>query len=553
VNMSDIKVQPSPRGIIFDRFGKPLTSNIPSNKVFLLPRDLPENPDERIRTVKNVSAILNLPWEDVKKTIEEKDWGQSDRMIISSDINHDTLMELTALDIRGIYIEPSFKRTYEFPLELSHVLGYTGLVNSDDMENDSDLAIDDEIGRLGLEAYYDGYLRGTNGEEVFYRNSRGRIEDQRAVQKAVSGMSLQTNIDADLQIFMYERLMSALSELGRSVGVAIALNPQNGEVLGLVNIPGFDADNITSFLEAPNDPLFSRAISGLYNPGSTIKPLVGLAALSEGVVTTQTKIFSKGYIELPNPYNPSEPSRFLDWRPNGWVDIYDALAKSSNIYFYEVAGGFENQKGIGIDALKSWWKKFLFADKTGIDLTGERGGFLPDPDWKKSLRGEPWRVGDTYNVAIGQGDFLVTPIGLLNYISAIANGGKFYKPRVARSVVDSEGKEIFVNTQEVISDISDDIKEHLSDIRTGMRNVVAKSYGTARSLSDLPFAVAAKTGTAQIQNNMKTNAFFVGYAPYENPNIAILVLVENSKEGSLNTIPVAKDIFMWYYQNRSEN
>ena len=167
VNMSDIKVQPSPRGIIFDRFGKPLTSNIPSNKVFLLPRDLPENPDERIRTVKNVSAILNLPWEDVKKTIEEKDWGQSDRMIISSDINHDTLMELTALDIRGIYIEPSFKRTYEFPLELSHVLGYTGLVNSDDMENDSDLAIDDEIGRLGLEAYYDGYLRGTNGEEVF--------------------------------------------------------------------------------------------------------------------------------------------------------------------------------------------------------------------------------------------------------------------------------------------------------------------------------------------------------------------------------------------------
>lgn len=548
-NMSDEKIQPAARGIVFDRFGKPLLRNEPANKIFILPRDFPESPEERIELLRKIGDTLDIPWDDLRKRIEEKDWGQSDKFLISADATHNQIVALTAFGIKGVYIEPSFKRIHEIPLAFSHVLGYTGLVNTADMRNNESLVIDDEIGRAGIEAYYDAYLRGVNGKEVFYRNAIGKIEEQRSIREPAPGNTLITNIDRDLQYIMYTRLSDTLSSLGRNVGAAIAMNPKNGEILGFVNIPSFDARNIHAAISAPFEPLFNRAVSGLYNPGSTIKPLVGVAALTEGVIDTTTKIFSKGYIEIPNPYNPSQPGRFLDWQPNGWVDIYDALAKSSNIYFYEVTGGFENQRGMGIDVLKQWWQKFMLDKKTGIDIAGERQGFLPDPGWKEEEKNDQWRVGDTYNVSIGQGDLLVTPIALLNYISAIANGGVFYKPRIVKEIRANESV-IFENKMESIADIRNDIREHIDDVREGMRRVVSEPYGSAHSLSKIPMEIAAKTGTAQVQNNARVNAFFVGFAPFDDPEIALLILVENAREGSLNTIPVAKDIFLWYYENR---
>ena len=189
-------------------------------------------------------------------------------------------------------------------------------------------------------------------------------------------------------------------------------------------------------------------------------------------------------------------------------------------------------------------------EKTGIDIPGEQVGFLPDPEWKERAKDDAWRVGDTYNVAIGQGDFTVTPLTLLNYISAIANGGKFYEPHVARALRDERDLPIKTIEPKVLADIGRDIEGALPDVREGMRDAVMKSYGTAYLLHDLPLAVAAKTGTAQIQNNQRTNSFFVGYAPYKDPEIAILVLVENSKDGAANTTPIAKDIFLWYHNNR---
>ncbi len=549
-NMTDSVVRPAPRGAILDSFGKPLLHNELSNKAFLLPRDLPEDPEERLTLVKKIGNIIGIAWEDLKKNIEEKNWGQSDRLLLSADITHNELVDLSSLNARGVYIEQGFKRVHEFPFAFSHVLGYTGLVNDEDIKNNDSLVVDDEIGRTGLEAYYDEYIRGINGIEIFFRNSIGRVEEKRSMSESVPGKTVKTSIDRDLQVFMYERLSAALKDLGKNIGVAIAMNPQNGEVLGMVNIPGFDSSKIADFLDAPFDPLFDRAIRGLYNPGSAIKPIVGIAALEEGVVTAETEIFSPGYIEIENPYDPSNPSRFLDWQPNGWVNIHSALAKSSNVFFYEVTGGFKNQAGIGIQKLKDWWSAFLLGSKTNIDLVGERIGFLPDPDWKKSKRNDEWRIGDTYNVAIGQGDLMVTPIALLNSIAAIANGGILYRPRIMTEILDENGDAVLRSSPEILSDIRDDIKDGVQDVREGMRDVALKSYGTAHSLSLLPFQVAAKTGTAQIQNNSKVNAFFVGYAPFEDPSIALIVLVEDAREGSLNTIPVAKDIFLWYYENR---
>lgn len=553
MNMSEIKMQPAPRGIITDRFGRPLLHNEPATRVFISPRDFPPGVFDRVEILRKVGEVLGVSEEQIRQKIDEKDWGQSDKLLLSDTVSHSQLVAISSLNLPGVFVEPNFKRVAEVPFVFSHALGYTGLVTKDELLNNPNLMIDDEIGKDGVEAYYDKYLRGKNGEIVFFRNARGLIEDRKSIRESEPGSVVETFIDSELQVFVYTKLKETLAELERKVGVVVAMNPKNGEILAFSAIPSFDISEVHRFLDAPDHPFFNRAVSGLYNPGSTIKPLVAVAALTEGVIDAKKQIFSAGYIEIPNPYFPSQPSRFLDWRPNGWVDVRSALAKSSNIYFYEVSGGFERQRGIGILKLKEWWQKFGLDKKTGIDLPGERAGFLPDPEWKLNETKQPWRLGDTYNVSIGQGDILVTPIELLNYINSIANGGYFYAPRVMKTIRDNSGVALKETKPELMSDISLVIADAILDVREGMRDVVRKSYGSAYSLNNLPINVAAKTGTAQIQNNTRVNAFFVGYAPFEDPQISLLILVENAREGSLNTIPIAHDIFLWYHKYRLTN
>lgn len=549
-NVTDAKVKVAPRGIIEDRFGKPLVENTPSFNVFLYPRLLPKGADERAAVLVKVSGILKMDEAELWKKLEERDWNMTDRILLTNEMSQDQLVELTAASGLGVSIEEGFRRAQPVPFVYSQVVGYTGLVGKDDLAADATLVMDDEIGRGGLESFYDEYLRGTNGKEVTFKNAKGEVKSSRVEREPAPGNNINTFIDASFQQYFYDRLDEQLKSLGRDTGVGLAFNPQNGEVLALVSVPGFDSKHIGNAIMDERHPLFNRAVSGAYNPGSTIKPLVSIAALTEGIIDPLKKILSIGYIELPNPYNPDKPSRFVDWRPQGWVNIHDALARSSNVYFYEVGGGFEDQKGLGIYELKKWWATFGLDKKTEIDLPGEKTGFLPDPEWKQKKTGQPWRIGDTYNVAIGQGDFSVTPVELLNYISAVANGGTFYRPRVVDSVTDTSGKVVMKSSPSVLFDISDTIKSAIPDVHQGMRDAVTKSYGTAYLLANLPLEVAAKTGTAQIENNAKTNAFFVGFAPYKNPQIAILILVENAREGSSNTVPVAKDVMLWYYNNR---
>jgi len=549
-NMTDIKIQEASRGVIVDRFGTPLLHNEPAEKVLLSPQDFPQDPDQRVAILKQVAGILGMDYASLAKEIEQKDWGQSDELLLTDDATHDELVALSALDLKGVDIEPGFTRVPEAPFVLSPILGYTSLVSADDLKNDPSLTIDAEVGRSGLEAYYDQYLRGVSGEEAFVRNAAGGLEEKESVKAPEPGDMLETNIDGGLQEYMYNRLEQGLQELGRNVGAAIAMNPQNGQILALVDIPTYDASDIASSLSAPNNPLFNRAISGLYNPGSTIKPLHASAILTEGIISPTKQIFSKGYIEVPNPYDPAHPSRFVDWKPNGWVNVVTALARSCNIYFYETVGGYEDQQGLGITKLKEWWQKFRLDQKTGIDLPREQSGFLPDPAWKEQTKGQPWRFGDTYNVAIGQGDLSITPMELLDYIAAIANGGKIYEPQIVKDVKDANGNVVKAMQPVVTADLSSLIAGALPNVQEGMREVAEEPFGTAAGLSQLPIEVAAKTGTAQIDNNAKNNAFFVGYAPYKDPQIALMVLVENAKEGSLNTIPIAKDILLWYYENR---
>ncbi len=534
-NVSGSEIKPAPRGVVYDRFENLLVENAPSFNVVLIPRELPKDEKLREEAVKKASELAGRESEELILEINARDWSRADRLILVSNATQEQLVEFETQKISGVKLEPGFRRSVK--TGAAHIVGYTGLVNAKDLASNQSLVHQDLIGRTGLEAQYDDVLRGENGEEVIFR---GEAQEKRTLKEAVPGKNLKTFIDGEFQEFLRTRLSQALKDLGRDSGAALALNPQNGEVLALVSFPDFDANKISAALKIPNQPLFNRIVSGRYNPGSTIKPLVASAALAEGVATPQTNIYSAGFIEIPNPYQPDKPSRFVEFNNHvyGWVDVPEALAKSSNVFFYAVGGGFERQVGLGIWKIKEWWQKFRLDQPTGIDLPSEAVGFLPDPEWKEKTTGQPWRLGDTYNVAIGQGDFSITPLELLNYISAIANGGKLNKLRV----VDPE--------PEVLKDLTSELNPVLSYVRRGMKDAVEKDYGTAYLLHTLPFEVGAKTGSAQVENNSKTNAFFVGFAPFENPEVAILILIENAREGSSNTVPVAKDAFLWYYDHR---
>ncbi len=559
INAGKEVYQPAARGIIYDRFGKPMVENLQAFSVSVKVKNLISGQFGQL-DLAGLLGLLGLSREEIDEWLKKIDLEKTSSLVIARDVDSEKIAQLKSLNLDGVEIIDDYKRHYLDGAVSAHVLGYTGF--------DS---LNKTAGIVGLEAFYDEFLRGEPGETIIYRDVFGNPLDKKLVSLPQNGDGLKITIDPGLQKYFYDRLWQALNSLGSSAAVGIALNPQNGEVLSLVSLPsynnnlfgktGYNAEK-TQLLNSPAKPLFNRSVSGVYTPGSTIKPLMALAALAEGVLDVKKQFYSAGYIEIPNPYYPDQPSIFLDWKPNGWVDLYSALARSCNIYFYAVGGGLPadyqpNQgsggfKGLGIERIKAYWEKFGFGKKTGIDLTAESEGFLPDPEEKELRTNDIWRLGDTYNISIGQGDFLVTPIQLISQIASIANSGKIYKPHLVKSIVDAGGNVIKENQPEVLADYSY-LGELIKEVQKGMVDAVGKYYGTAYKLSDLPVSAAGKTGSAQIANNTKTNAFFVGYAPAENPKIALLVLVENAREGSLNAVPVARDVLEWYYYNRLIN
>lgn len=529
------------RGVIFDRFQKPLAQNQP---IFSASLKISEYLKNREMIESFLSETLGLTPADLGEALSKADLANSDSIIVARDLEPEKIIALKSRDIPGLEIEDDFRRYYPQKDVFSHVLGYVNY---------------ESIGKTNLEAFYNDHLKGQDGTIVRERNSNGEVLSSLEIMSPTDGKNLTLTIDLEFQQYFYDRLLAGLKLLDRTSGVGLALDPRNGEILAEISFPSYDNNLFTkrgnkndqaerySLLASSQSPLFNRSISGMYNPASTIKPLDAVAALTEKVITTDYGVYSPGYLEIPNPYVPGEFSRFLDWRPQGWVNVYSAIAKSSNVYFYEVGGGFGELQGLGINRLNEWWRKFGLGSKTGVDFPGESEGFLPNPDEKEKRTGRIWRIGDTYNVSIGQGDLLVTPLQLLNYISAIANGGYLYKPHFNKNL-----------EPRLIADLSF-LYPQIKEVQLGMIDGVRKPYGTSFLLRDLPVMAAAKTGSAQISNNTKTNAFFVGYEPAfdytsamtkQPPEIAVLVLIENAKEGSLNAVPIGRDVLNWYYEHR---
>ncbi|MEK7634733.1 MAG: penicillin-binding transpeptidase domain-containing protein [Patescibacteria group bacterium] len=571
---------PAERGIIFDRNGKTLVKNFPIYKIELKLVELFKN-NELNGASLMLKDILKMDYGELNNLVKSVNLEKQDSIILALDLGEEEIEKIKKYNLKSVQIKKDFKREYQDAVPLSHIIGYIGKVDKNFIKENPSFSLNDEVGKSGLENYYDKELRGADGKIIYYRNAKGEIIDDKFLKDALAGQNIKTTIDGDLQVYFFNRIKSKLDEIGSRAGAGIIMNLRTGEILSLVSIPGFDSNKITSdVLKDFSKPLFNRVISGLYSPGSTIKPLVAFAALKEGLVSPKTEIFSRGYIEIPNPYNPDNPSRFVDWKPHGWVDIYSALAKSSNIYFYALGGGLPKNeteivkiassgdkerlfRGLGIEKLKEYWEQFGLDRKTGIDLPSETEGFLPDPETKILRKKENWRLGDTYNTSIGQGDLIITPIELISYISAIANNGKFYQPFIAKKFIAGTENIIREIEPKLIKDFSD-YSDYFKEVQEGMIDAVEKPYGTAHLLSGLPMKIAGKTGSAQINNNTKVNAFFVGYTisdplrqssikaikNNDNSEIAILVLIENAREGSLNAVPVAKDVLEWYYYNK---
>lgn len=544
----------APRGIITDRNDDVLADNKAVFSAKLNVKEFLKDDNRRGATIQFIREVFGLNEDEVYARILDKNANfdiYAEPIVLSENLTNEEYIAVKNQNNPSIVLEENYIRNYPEGSPFSTILGYVGLVTGKDLENNPELSGEDYVGKAGIELQFNKELMGTPGNKIILRNAKGEAIGEGESSEPKIGNKLQLSIDGDLQKYFYSRMLSGLRSLDRDSGVGLAMNPQTGEVLAMVSFPSFD-NNIfhlsgktkerTELLNSSKKPLFNRAVSGAYTPGSTIKPLVGVATLVEKIVPPTFSVFSPGYLDVPNPYNPDKPSRFLDWRPQGYVNLYSAIAQSSNVYFYTVGGGAFGVEGLGISRLKNWWSKFGFGSPTGINLPNEAKGFLPDPEWKEKNGRGVWLLGDTYNVSIGQGDFMVTPIQLINYISSIANGGKLYQPTI-------------LNSQ---AQVKKDLSEYYSaikEVQVGMRRTVTSDLGTAHILKDLKFDTAGKTGSAQIQNNQAENAFFVGYGPYKEgdnsaPQIAILILVERAKAGSLNAVPIAKDVLSWYYENR---
>ncbi|OHA08741.1 MAG: hypothetical protein A3B37_02730 [Candidatus Sungbacteria bacterium RIFCSPLOWO2_01_FULL_59_16] len=413
----------------------------------------------------------------------------------------------------------------------------------------------DVIGKAGLEAQYEEILAGRAGEKLIEVDAGGAAIRERFIMKSDPGQSVMLELDAGLQRFAAATLERHLRALGKRAGAVVAMDPRDGAVRALVSYPSFDSNifgrsvprkDFERLKGDPAHPFFNRAVSGGYPSGSTIKPLLAVAALEEGVIEAEREIYDPGYLSVPNPYDPEHPTIFKDWKELGIVDMRRAIALSANVYFYTIGGGYRDIRGLGIERIKRWLERFGWGRALGIDLPAEYAGLVPDPELKKAIRPKDpvWRLGDTYITAIGQGDVQATPLQLAASIAAIANGGTLWKPRLASAVVGLDGETVREFRSEFIGrDIAR--AESLTVVREGMRQAV--TAGSAAALADLPFAVAGKTGTAQTGAYGKNHGWFVGFAPSETPELVIAVLVEEGTGGSTDAVPIAKEVLYYYF------
>ena len=551
---------PSERGMVYDRYGTDLLKNVPDFLISITPQDIPRQGEERKNVINRISAMTGISDSDIGATLDRFKQYSYQTFTIKDNLKYEDALRLYIefSDVPGVQIESGSRRGYDFKTassskpeiveSLSHIIGYVGKLNDEELLERKDLGYlpSDLIGKTGLENSYESILRGEYGRKKIEVNAIGKEQSVLAVEAPTPGSNLTISLDLAAQKKLESIVKNAAAAFNKKRISAVALDPKSGEVLAMVSWPAFDNnlfaagisnDDYNKYAQNEDRPLFNRVVTGRYPPGSTVKLVVSAAALQEKIITKNTTVNSVGGITVGG-------SLFKDWKAggHGYTNVTKAIAWSVNTFFYYVGGGFEKFTGLGIDRLEKYFHMFGLGLKTGIDLPNESSGFVPDRDWKKRVKNEQWFVGDTYNISIGQGDLLVSPLQAAVWTAAVANGGTIITPHLGKQTTDPLTKK---TTDLKYPSRKVDVSEYnLQLVREGMRECVTS--GSCGLLRGLKFSSAGKTGTAQWSKTKPTHAWFTAFAPYNKPSVVVTVLVEDGGEGSVVAQPIAKSFLEWW-------
>jgi penicillin-binding protein 2 len=536
-------IKPS-RGLIFDRHGELLVDNRPAFDLMIVLEDAGSVSD----TISLLSSLIHEPYVDLMDQIRKAGTAAFYRpIVLKKDISRDQLavVEAHRFDLPGIFVEIEPTRHYIHPELASHLLGYLGEVNQKELESGDFpyVRAGDQIGRYGVEQSFESYLQGRRGGRQVEVDVNGRVVQVLKTVEPEPGHDLHLTLDLPLQQLAEDLLQDR-------DGSVVALDPANGDILVMASHPGFNQNDFIGgissrnwrvLMENPGRPMINKAIQAEYPPASTYKILTAIAALEENLIDSHTTTYCPGFYMFKG-------RRYHCWRKHGHgkLNVVDAIAQSCDVFFY-LAG-----EKVGVDALAQYANGCGLGRPTGIDLNHERQGLIPTSIWKRERFNEPWFPGETLSISIGQGFNLVTPLQMAVFTAAVANGGTLFRPRIVNLVKDVQGNVVTKIDSEIIGGIPAG-KKTLDLVKQGMTEVIQGSRGTARSIRIKQIEMAGKTGTAQVfsrktgekfdnENQARTlqdHAWFVCYAPAEDPVIAISVIIEHGEHGSSAAAPVA--------------
>ncbi len=539
-----------PRGIIYDRNGNILVENRAAFNLAVVPEDV----EDMNSTLVMLSNLSGIPYEELEKNLKERKKAPFVPVVLAEDIDWKTLAKIKSemYSLPGVIVQVEPKRHYRFPGLASHLIGYIGEVSERELRNakyKGRYEIGDCIGKVGVEKVYEDFLVGEPGSREVEVNARGRKLRVLGERLPQPGKSVFLTIDANLQ-------ETAEKCLKGKVGAIVAIDPRNGDILALASSPSYDENIFVKKLSPeqwneiqtdPEKPLQNRATASMYPPGSTYKVIVAAAGLQEHVITPETTVFCPGYMTLGR-------RTYRCWKRGGHgsVQLYRALVESCDVYFYQL--GLK----LGVDRIAKYAKEFGLGQKTGIDLDRELPGLIPTATWKRKRFGVPWQKGETLSIAIGQGFDLVTPLQMTLAYAAIANGGTLWKPHLVSKIEDSERNEVIEFGPQKRRKLSIS-KRNLELIKCALIGVVNAPHGTGRIARLEDIEVAGKTGTAQVisaaraakrggnKQMFKDHAWFICFAPADNPKIVVGVLVEHGGHGSSGAAPLAKAVLEKFF------
>jgi penicillin-binding protein 2 len=532
-------VEEAPRGEIYDHKGKLLVTNRPAVNFAIIPAEV----NECQILADKIGSILAVDSTYIIDKVENLRQNPFQALTIKRDLEKEKIVaiEEQKYKFKGTILTVQPERKYLYQNFAAHVLGYVNEISEEELKTSlfGHLAVGDTVGKSGLERSYDSYLRGEKGHKEVEVDALGREIATIQFQEPIAGNDIYLTINSDLQQYVQKLMVD-------KKGAIMVSDPYTGKILALVSYPDYDPNIFTQQMseeqwqeiaQSEDNILCNRTIQGIYPPGSVFKLIIAIAALEEGIVDLNSKVYCPGYYQLGD-------SLFKCWKENGHGNqtIVEAIANSCNVFFYTM--GIK----LGIDRLNYYAKLFGFGEKTGIDLPGELEGLVPSQEWKRKTFNQSWYPGDTVNMSIGQGFLLVTPFQIHNMLCLIANEGNYFKPSYVDKIVSKSGEVIKKLEPELIREIG--ISENTFQIiKKGMRKVVED--GTGRSANIEEVKIAGKTGTAQNPQG-ENHAWFVGFAPYEKPEICVTVFIEHGGDGSQAAAPIASNIIQKYFQLRNK-